>query len=440
MFAIGQILSSRRRSPFAVSAILTSLLASSFVVLGGATGASAADCSGGVLPTLNADGDTYTIGTAAELIALSTNFQLNGSGVWGQDLTFIQTANIDLGGCDWSPIGTATSPFVGTYSGEGFTVSGLRISSTTAADVGFFGFVGDGSEIQELTVTGEIDIPVGSSGGGNSIGAVAGVIAGWAFVSQVIADVDISMHASTGAYVGGLVGMADEGFIEASAFRGNLDVSGDQFVGGLVGRATAGLNIQSSYTIATFDVTGLSGYRSAGIVGVGSDQCRIPYIVINTYSVGVGQHYGVELEQCGFFNDTFYDETVFLGRAASNADLLDGVLSESTMNMNNVDTYKQNNWHIVEGWGVFDAISSPNVIWGICPLVNDGYPYLLFEYTSNPCVAQTAAPANTAPAAKALAKTGSTAPMYLALLPTLLAMGGLLFWLGRGRRSKGEFQ
>ena len=394
MFATSLIRTSKRSSSFAVSSLLTALLATSFVVLGGAVPASAAACDAGVAePTLNEDGDTYAIGTAAELIALSTNFELDGEGVWGGDLTFIQTADIDLAGCDWSPIGTADSPFVGTYRGEGFTVSGLKISSTTAGDVGFFGFVGDGSYIQELTVIGEIDIPLGSAAGGSTVGGIAGYIAGETYLSQVIADVDISILTAGGSgNIGGLVGQVDYGTIQYSGHRGDFLVTGNKIVGGLVGSVKDEFELNSNYSIATFDISDLTGYDSSGIIGDGCDGMSL---VINTFSVASGQHWGVEREDCSTFQDTFYNTTTFLGVPNSDEDSVAGVLGQTTLEMKDSITYEENNWDIVEGWDEFDRFTVPKSIWGICSLVNDGYPFLLWEYSTDPCLAAATAPAIT---------------------------------------------
>jgi LPXTG-motif cell wall-anchored protein len=148
----------------------------------------------------------------------------------------------------------------------------------------------------------------------------------------------------------------------------------------------------------------------------------------------------VERGDCSTFQDTIYNTTTFLGAPNSDEDSVAGVLGQTTLEMKDSITYEQNNWNIVEGWDVFARFGSTQRIWGICSAVNDGYPYLLWEYSTNPCVPETDSPATTAVAAKALAKTGSTATIYLALVPMVLAIGGLLLWLGRGRRSKGEPQ
>ena len=106
----------------------------------------------------------------------------------------------------WTPIGTVTNPFRGTFDGEGHTISNFSITaSEKAARVGFFGYV-DGATIEHLhfenakvTVSGE-----------NSFGAV---VVGQAKNDITVRDVtvtgDSSIKADEGAKGGHLVGSAD---------------------------------------------------------------------------------------------------------------------------------------------------------------------------------------------------------------------------------------
>jgi outer membrane protein OmpA-like peptidoglycan-associated protein len=42
-------------------------------------------------------------------------------------------------------------------------------------------------------------------------------------------------------------------------------------------------------------------------------------------------------------------------------------------------------WPIVDGWAAHAPNDTPAKIWGICSAVNDGYPFLLWEYATDPC-------------------------------------------------------
>ena len=51
----------------------------------------------------------------------------------------------------WTPIGTEDSPFVGYFDGGGYTISGEMVTAADVVDAGFFGYVGVGTVITNLT-------------------------------------------------------------------------------------------------------------------------------------------------------------------------------------------------------------------------------------------------------------------------------------------------
>ena len=97
--------------------------------------------------------DVQTIGSADQLKAFRDSVN-SGDPYSGKTVKL--TADIDVSGTDWTPIGAGTrkssgaaagsTPFSGTFDGAGHTVSGVAISTTPDADyaLGFFGIV-DGS-------------------------------------------------------------------------------------------------------------------------------------------------------------------------------------------------------------------------------------------------------------------------------------------------------
>jgi hypothetical protein len=161
-------------------------------------------------------------------------------------------ADIDLNDLDavndnWIPVGTATSKFTGTFDGNGYVISNLRIdlSATSTDGVGFFGYV-LGATIKNVGLH-DVDVT-----GHSHVGAVAG-------------DADSSLFSSicvtgsvegTGDLVGGMVGDVYSSSSISSSYT-TADVSGGQNgVGGLTGRITI-TTIDSSY--ATGNITGLNG-------------------------------------------------------------------------------------------------------------------------------------------------------------------------------------
>jgi hypothetical protein len=169
-------------------------------------------------------------------------------------------ADIDLNDLDavndnWIPVGTATSKFTGTFDGNGYVISNLRIdlSATSTDGVGFFGYV-LGSTIKNVGLH-DVDVT-----GHSHVGAVAG-------------DADSSLFSSicvtgsvegTGDLVGGMVGDIYSSSSISSSYT-MADVSGQNGVGGLAGRINSSTTIDSCY--ATGDISGiaavggLSGYE-----------------------------------------------------------------------------------------------------------------------------------------------------------------------------------
>ena len=134
--------------------------------------------------------DALTVSSADELRQLSEAVA-GGDSYAGK--TVVLTADIDLGGesSPWSPIGSSSASFAGTFDGGHHVVSGLYIAS--GSSVGLFGDV-YGGDIRGLTVRGEV------SGSSNVAGIVGKLTAGTVTECGNEASVSGSM------IVGGVVG------------------------------------------------------------------------------------------------------------------------------------------------------------------------------------------------------------------------------------------
>ena len=188
-----------------------------------AQGLSAGTYSGGS----GTSGAPYQIADLDDLQELQ-----NTSGDWGA--YFIQTADIDAsatsgwdGGAGFSPIGNGTTPFTGTYNGQGSTISSLTINRSSTSFVGMFWLINAGTVKNIGLTSASID-------GNFYVGAVAG---------QLLNSADIENGFSSGtvtgtAFVGGLAGSLEDGSTLLNS--GSVAaVSGDRYVGGLVGRNLA---------------------------------------------------------------------------------------------------------------------------------------------------------------------------------------------------------
>ena len=214
----------------------------------------------GTKGTLTIDPSTTDLTTASALEAVDTAQVLTGCVSLG--------ANIILGGYGWTPLG-ASSPFTGTFNGNGYKVSGYTIGTSTHPysgnnDVGFIGYLGSNGTVKNLAVAGTIYVT-----GSNVVGGVVGYNTG-----TVTNSYNMGTVSSSGSCVGGVVGV-NTGTVESSYNTGI--VSGGSNVGGVVGYNTG--TVKSSYN--TESVKGSSSsYFVGGVVGQNSGT------VITSYNTG----------------------------------------------------------------------------------------------------------------------------------------------------------
>lgn len=207
---------------------------------------------------------TRTISTLEELKAFRDEVNV-GNTFKGET---IELANdIDLGGEEWTPIGTQSHQFQGTFNGNGHTISNLKINRPYSENSGFFGFTTVG-EIKNLTfhnadVTGYLNV---------------GVVAGCPYTSKysnikLTGDIKVSGY----AYVGGMFGKnayADLTDLTIDANAGSYVKADSEnsrtYVGGIVGFMGEGnqtlMNIISNINVigSTCDIGGIVGIAHYG--------------------------------------------------------------------------------------------------------------------------------------------------------------------------------
>ncbi|WP_230503491.1 metallophosphoesterase [Sutcliffiella rhizosphaerae] len=208
-------------------------------------------------------GDTQTIkvGTASELVALSEGF---GTSAYPIDGKYELSANIDMQDVTFSVIGGGTkpTPFLGTFNGNGYTISNLKMESANGS-TGFFSYVGTNGIIENLKLI-NADIV-----GQGSTGAIAGTSTG------TIENTYVNGKITGGSNTGGIVGTLHAGTLQNSTV--NAEVYGNP-VGGLIGGTnwngsgsplitkdtTTGNVIQNNLIMAT--VSGPAGGNYIGAV------------------------------------------------------------------------------------------------------------------------------------------------------------------------------
>ena len=215
--------------------------------------------------------DPYLIGTGAELAWFADQVK-NGKITLCAKLT----ADIDLNGHPWTPIGSfgSSKNYQGTFDGCNSTVNGLQVSDKSYA--GLFGVIGASGVVERLIVAGMISITSVSGNGIDNVGAggIAGYCKGTIF--QCSSSVDIS---NTGmnysAVAGGIVGRAAEDAIVDSC--NNYGTVGSQkninYAGGIVGVACENAVIRYCTNGNEGAVNGVQGV--GGIVGLLTDYAQV---------------------------------------------------------------------------------------------------------------------------------------------------------------------
>ena len=202
--------------------------------------------------------------------------------------------DIDLMNINWTPIGSSTTPFSGTFDGQGYSISNLVVNGGSNSNIGLFGMTTNGeiknftlenadvsgrlnvgavagtpytSKYSNITITGDVKVEgyayVGALGGKNA----------YANITDITIDVTEDSYVKAESenyrtYVGGLVGFMGEGGHTVSNVTSNIDVYGSTIdVGGIVGMAHYGNKFDN--VVCTGDVYIESDYNEVGgIAGV----------------------------------------------------------------------------------------------------------------------------------------------------------------------------
>ena len=176
----------------------------------------------------------------------------------------VLTADIDLAGTTWAPIGTPDVPFKGTFDGQGKAIT--NFAGETDAAVGKYGLFGniEGATVGNFSIAGTLTVPDGAANG-------SGVV-GWA-VSSTISNIYSTLVIEAGdngaKHVGGIVGSAQSGAntITNCTFAGSLTVgtgTHDCF-GGIAGYISSDA-VTNCINLGTIDYYTENCY-AGGIVG-----------------------------------------------------------------------------------------------------------------------------------------------------------------------------
>ena len=174
------------------------------------------------------------------------------------------TADIDLAGISWQPIGNLGEPFTGVFRGNGHRISNLTIKANNTNNVGLFGAIGDNGRVENVGLV-NVDIA-----GRSSIGSIAGYNFG-----TIINSYAEGKLWATSTYGGGLVGRNKRGTVVNSYANVDVRVNNDH-AGGLVGWNETGGSIVNSYAVG--DVQASNG-NAGGLVANNHSRIHTSYAI-----------------------------------------------------------------------------------------------------------------------------------------------------------------
>ncbi len=185
--------------------------------------------------TIEGDG-SYTVTTADGLKNVAKLVNEEGK----TDINITLDTDLTLTG-EWTPIGTESQPYTGTFDGGNHTITGLKIDQSGTDNVGLIGRLGSGGKVQDVTLT--------------------------------------EVNVTGGTYVGGIAGQTD-GTVENCSVNGT--VTGQNQTGGIVGR----------------NFSTISGCSMEGTVTGNTNVGGISGLCVPNYDTGTGSLIGSTIEGC----------------------------------------------------------------------------------------------------------------------------------------------
>ena len=188
------------------------------------------------------------------------------------------TADIDLTGKNWTPIGTSFSnKYTGTFDGGGHTIKGLTVT-TNDQFVGLFGSIGNAGPVKNVMMEG-VQITKNHSSG------FAGGVAGYS--DGTIENCSVSGSVSGTVYVGGVVGAQWEGSITGCS--SSATVKGTVEVGGVAGETNSSATLTACYATGnvTIEINPRKNIAGGSLVGMNAGSSVLAcYATGNVTSTG----------------------------------------------------------------------------------------------------------------------------------------------------------
>ena len=263
----------------------------------------------------------FIISTSEQLAGLAEI--VNGTGSVTDDFskkTIILANDIDLQNVEWTPIGTSSKPFKGTFDGGGYTIKNLFINKPEQSYIGLFGrtsAVLKKLTLENVNITGYLNV---------------GAVVGEAYTGGPLEDITVTgeIFVTGMAYVGGITGgqysyvslincdvLAAEGSGSRIYADSNTDQAYRSYVGGITGQRGEG-NYEVKDCDARIDVTGT---------------------VCNIGGISGNQHYGNKFRNCTYEGTLTLENTP---EGSTPAATLMGAIAGSVLTATNNTTIMEN--------------------------------------------------------------------------------------------------
>lgn len=216
--------------------------------------------------------DPYRIATADDLKAFRDKVNRGSTSACA-----VLTSDITLNKSEkWTPIGTSSNKYAGTFDGDGHTISGINVDASS--DAGLFG------TSDKINTPHIKNLAIADSSFVTSRGDL-GAFLGWgsAYFENCHTAKGVTVHTKSGN-VGGIVGYYDSQYVAdmltMQQCSNEATVTSDSaYAGGLIGKVGKKLTLNKSFNAGA--VTGVSAV--GGIIGQSENVTTME----NVYNVGV---------------------------------------------------------------------------------------------------------------------------------------------------------
>lgn len=280
------------------------------------------------------------------------------------DLLFnINVYDESMGIVEWTPIGTPSKPYTGSFKGGGFNIAGIYTSVDATEDgknIGFFGYVGSGATVDNVLIMDGLICGVENVGGiagyvmgaqitncvsnsevrgDKAVGGVAGNIAAGAKVTGCGMIGSITGTNTTGEQsylqnVGGVVGYNNRSEVKKSFAYSDIIAPDARFIGGVVGNNSVG-TVQNCYSTSTI----VGNSSCGGIVGNNQNgtvsKCYTAGSVTAASLSGIafGQTSGANVSECYYDSAYLTLSNTITGATAKTTQEMSGTRAISGMGL-----------------------------------------------------------------------------------------------------------